>query len=693
MGKKTMTLLLVAVLGLGTVAQAANIIWVGDNKGYGDVEPNMPADQGWIDLLTSLGHDVHYPDQHNTEDGTQRYRTLDPNKIAELEAADLVIMSRNTDSGSYSSVADNEPNQWNAISTPIISLSAHLMRSNKWGMLNSTGTAYTMGDTHVVADASSVIFDGVAVDANGMVDVVLPDYNVDAVTDITDAGNGRALATRASDGFVMIATWEAGQAYYEGSAHVAGGARMFFAAGAGSKSSVPDGVYNLTADGEIMFINAVNYMLMKNTQVVLVSFHGGDSDPHPDAVEAGFTEAPDRGYSDLLQSAGYSVSRYITNSDPDVELLNAADLVLISRSVNSGDYSNDGATRWNSVSAPMIIMGGYPLRNSRMGYTTGGTMIDTDGDISLTVMDPEHPIFEGIALTDGTMDNLFASIVTYPTDANIVARGVSINTDPIDDEGVVLAQISEAGGGPIGGMVIGEWQAGAELTHAGGAETDILAGNRLVFLTGSRETSGITSRTAGLYDLYEDGAQMLLNAVAYMIPKPVIADVARLNGVSGDRDPIGAYEGDTAPLPSEAEGLVDGAMVFSDRTYPWANTPVDLIGAEYIRTFNSDKNGGTVDVTYTVSLSQAAVVGITVDDRIPAEWDAVASQQEAADRVAAFVAPGTFADSGLDLFIRERDDGTRDRGMSVFTAELEAGTYSFGSMDSGKNFYTILVLP
>jgi hypothetical protein len=186
-------------------------------------------------------------------------------------------------------------------------------------------------------------------------------------------------------------------------------------------------------------------------------------------------------------------------------------------------------------------------------------------------------------------------------------------------------------------------------------------------------------------------------AVSGLASATIITDVVRSNGESGDRDPIGAFDGSTAPLATEVGGLMDGNLVFSDRTYPWANTPVELIGAEYIRTFNTDKNGGTVDVTYEVTISTAALVAITIDDRIPDEWDAdgtISSMQDAADLVtAAFAAPGTFTDTGLDLFIREASDGSNDRPMSVFSAELPAGTYVFGSMDSGKNFYTIGAVP
>jgi len=251
--------------------------------------------------------------------------------------------------------------------------------------------------------------------------------------------------------------------------------------------------------------------------VMWVSFHEADDMPSSGAAGAGLTEAADKPYTDLLKADGYNVVRYVTTNTPDPAVLNAADLVIISRSVASGGYQNDGATAWNNISAPMIIVNGYVLRSSRMGYTTGGTMVDTTGDIKLTVSDSAHPIFAGISLVDGTMVNPYAGVVTYSD--GTLARGISINNNPIDDEGTLLATISEASAaeGPVGGMVIAEWPAGATLEHSGGAGTDVLAGHRLVILTGSREASGISSETAGMYDLYQDGAQMLLNAVDYMI--------------------------------------------------------------------------------------------------------------------------------------------------------------------------------
>jgi hypothetical protein len=197
-----------------------------------------------------------------------------------------------------------------------------------------------------------------------------------------------------------------------------------------------------------------------------------------------------------------------------------------------------------------------------------------------------------------------------------------------------------------------------------------------------------------IYDGALSADQIAAHADAFFMvgPAPLLS-VIRSGGVSGDRDPVGAYDGDTQPLATEAGGLKDGNMVFSDRTYPWAGIPAEYEGSEYIRTFNSDKNGGTVDVKYEVTIARDAIVWVTIDDRIPAEWDAggaITSPQDAADYItAASVPAGTFTDTGIDIYVREAADGSNDRPMSVYAAELTAGTYVFTSMDSGKNFYSI----
>lgn len=185
----------------------------------------------------------------------------------------------------------------------------------------------------------------------------------------------------------------------------------------------------------------------------------------------------------------------------------------------------------------------------------------------------------------------------------------------------------------------------------------------------------------------------LVVSVCNVAPASLITSVVRSNGTSGDRDPIGVFDGSTQCLATEAGGLKDGNIVFSDRTYPWASVPAELIGAEYVRTFNTDKGGtGSDTATYDVTISTAAIVAITVDDRWLTE-DAIALQTIADQTTAAFAAAGKFTDTGLDLFIREKDDGSQDRHMNVFAALLGPGTYTFGPLQSNKNHFTIGAIP
>jgi hypothetical protein len=253
--------------------------------------------------------------------------------------------------------------------------------------------------------------------------------------------------------------------------------------------------------------------------IMWVSFHSAANDaPSTAAAGVGFTAAADKGYTDLLKANGYAVVRYLQTNNPDVATLNAANLVILSRSVASSSFQNAAADLWNGVTAPMIITNGYLSRKSRLGFNAGsGGPQDITGDIKLTVKDPAHPIFAGIALTGDTMTSVYAGLATYPTDGT-KAAGISIVTDPANADGKTLATLSAASGSaPAGAMVIAEWQAGGKAIHDGGAGTDVLGGHRLVFLTGSRENGGKTSETAGMYDLTPDGEQMFLNAVAYML--------------------------------------------------------------------------------------------------------------------------------------------------------------------------------
>jgi hypothetical protein len=309
-----------------------------------------------------------------------------------------------------------------------------------------------------------------------------------------------------------------------------------------------------------------------SANIVWVSFHSADNTPSAAAVGAGFTQAPDVEYTQLLQSAGHTVTRYVTTAAPDVNFLNTFDLVIISRSVPSGHYQTpESNALWHSVTAPTMVLGGYVLRASRLGYTYGETMVDASDTFALTVLEPTHPLFTGVDLdAANTMVNPYAHRVTYNS---VLQSGISVNNDLVTDGSTMLATVGTDTDAAFGGMIIAEYPAG---TMMGNASGDITAAKRLVFLTGSRE-SGITAEAAGLFDLESDGARLFLNAVSYMAgvdvvePPPLVSAVRPAVGATQHYAPLGvslrATSGHPGGIPATNIFLVlNGTDVTSSLT-------------------------------------------------------------------------------------------------------------------------------
>ncbi|HKS38677.1 MAG TPA: Ig-like domain-containing protein [Verrucomicrobiae bacterium] len=312
---------------------------------------------------------------------------------------------------------------------------------------------------------------------------------------------------------------------------------LFFSGNDGFAAYTPDALKLF--DAAVEWASGIRVQKPTSARIAWISFHSASNAPSGAAVTAGFTNAPDVAYTDLLTANGHQVTRIVSSGTPDAPLLNAFDLIVISRSVGSGDYQDPPETAaWNGMTAPTMILGGYLLRNNRLGFTTGATIPDTDGPIRLTASVPSHPIFAGIPFDAGnTMSNIFATSGTNGTirgPNGVAQRGISVNTDALAGGGTILATVAAGDPNAAGGMIIGEWQAGAIM---GNGAADVLAGHRLVFLTGTRE-QGITSEGAGIYDLSADGALLFLNAVNYMAgtepgtPRPTLSLARTQTGVS-----------------------------------------------------------------------------------------------------------------------------------------------------------------
>lgn len=218
----------------------------------------------------------------------------------------------------------------------------------------------------------------------------------------------------------------------------------------------------------------------------------------------------DMGFLDLLTGAGHDVTRLNPPNLPspaEIDQFNAADLVIIGRSNASGDFQDpEEQDIWNNqVTSDVMIMSAYLVRDNRLRWMAGNDLPDS-GPTPLFAEQPNHPVFDGIALNpDGTTVD----------DYNImIDRGTSTNTTlPVG--GDIIATNPSVMTGSTMGVAIAEWLPGATI----GGDM-VLSGHRMLFNAGSREASGAAIPTAGVLDLTEMGQQLFLNAVAYLAGAP-----------------------------------------------------------------------------------------------------------------------------------------------------------------------------
>lgn len=257
MYKKSMLLIVALGLFAGPAAHAANIIWVGetdDQNADGTVD-----DAQWPVWLGEQGYLV--------DSQPNNWLVLDAAKVDLLNQADLVIISRNTDSGDY--INGNEATLWNSVTSPMIMLTSYLSRANRWRWVNADGlTNLTGSPAWEAVVAAHPIFSGVQLNANQVTAIdgsvsSLGTYHIGAAV---GTGNGTLLARVAGTGEKAIIEWEPGVEFFAGGPVVAARRLVFCAGTTESGTSFPQGAFNLTADGQKLLLNAIRYMLGEDTQ-------------------------------------------------------------------------------------------------------------------------------------------------------------------------------------------------------------------------------------------------------------------------------------------------------------------------------------------------------------------------------------------------------------------------------------------
>jgi hypothetical protein len=259
-----LALIILSGMLLSGAAHAEKIIWVSGNLKDTD---GLDWDQGFVDVLEANGYEVQR--ENDTMTGT----SFTAEQLEVLENGDLVIVSRSTSSGNY-----NNPTDWNVLMKPLICTSCYLSRLSRWKWLNSDAL---IGDGNSgcppfhAENPDHPIFSGVPLDGNGNIaalDSTVGSGNT-SLANWLEYGEAELIATVADAGAVAIVYWAQNMDFFPDGDQFAAGPRLLFQCGARESTlSPPDpaqgqGMYNLTPEGEKMFLNAVAFMLGKDTGV------------------------------------------------------------------------------------------------------------------------------------------------------------------------------------------------------------------------------------------------------------------------------------------------------------------------------------------------------------------------------------------------------------------------------------------
>jgi hypothetical protein len=171
--------------------------------------------------------------------------SLTDDQKARLNKANLIIVSRNTNSGNYKAL------DWHSIEVPIMVCNGQIARSSRWQFFGSTTISEIKPPRAQVQVPVHPIFNGITLEANDS--LVIYDSTVAVVIFSADAGQNNGTVLAKSDASLMIVEWNnKSKVYNDATTQMPAAVRMFFATA---------GEMNLTSNGIKVYLNAVKYLL------------------------------------------------------------------------------------------------------------------------------------------------------------------------------------------------------------------------------------------------------------------------------------------------------------------------------------------------------------------------------------------------------------------------------------------------
>ncbi len=510
---RKLTLIVAGLLWCGvTTAPAASIVVVTDNIDRD--RDGVADDQGLIDWLVAEGHSVDV--------WRNPGKALDSQGLSRLHGADLVVVSPLAESSLY--FQGKETTQWNSLWTPLLLLNSRLAGNGQWNWVSSEAAVNAAREDCVEAmDPNHPLFRGVSLTAldesdpnSGPQPVPVVDASVGsgitAFLGTADVGNGRLIARTVNGSLGWIAEWDAGVEFYPGAGQFAGGKRLLFCAGTQDVNDAPQGQFNLTPVGRHVLRNAIAYLLGGANIIVVTEGHDRNLDGVRDDLSLEKFLVSEGHFVDIRPWYWRNLDRY------KIAELKAADLILFSRTADSGYYSGPNEPpQWNALPVPVLQMNANFARQDQWNWVTSDLATDDTAVVSLAAVVPGHPIFRNVPLTAQGSEAQGNPVQSVPViDLNVGSGITSLCGTVGMGNGRLLAKPLDAHLGWIA-----EWDAGVEFYPGAG---QFAGGKRLLFCAGTQEmqvvdpaTQETTSTAQGELNLTPEGLQMFRNALAYLL--------------------------------------------------------------------------------------------------------------------------------------------------------------------------------
>jgi len=203
----------------------------------------------------------------------------------------------------------------------------------------------------------------------------------------------------------LLARWDAGTEYYPGAGVAPAGPRVYF--GMGNDAADPYDFFPLTKKAQTVYLAEIQTLL---GIPVTAPVYG----PEDQSIILLTPDDRDDAQYEFLVRQGFNVQKLWGNDDPEalwsiagagqdtIDMLNAADMIIIGRSPQSGNFQDSAdAAVWNGFTPPLIINSAYLARSSRLkmfNSTTAKNLTEEPAVGYGVVSDPTDPVFANVTL-------------------------------------------------------------------------------------------------------------------------------------------------------------------------------------------------------------------------------------------------------------------------------------------------------